>query len=271
MAEAFILCDCTEGLSNSKFWFNELSGGLPENFNYDLVRSPADAKTLILTLPNCDRGRAVVGLYRHHDRIGTAAAYVGIMVAWDHDHREVVDAFGSSDAFVTALKKVAPSLGLAIPERMEVWRGAIIGKNDRLRIGIGPSWTRNRNVASWFALHDYAPALQPTLAPVVLHANIDRSMIVVTHGARAEREVIVDVSSPEFFARSVITLDADHPSTEFEHPIDARCPGGNAFECLITRWQMAAAHYERQKRALRLRRQRARCSSGRTSQTPVEF
>jgi hypothetical protein len=265
MTDAFISRDCAEHLSNNKPWLDELSGGLPENFNFRLVGSVADAKALILTLPNCDRGRAALGLYRHHGRIGTAIAYAGVMVAWDHDHREVVDAFGSSDAFVAALKKIAPALGPAVPGRLEVWRGAIIGRNDGLQISIGPSWTRSRNVASWFALHDYTPALQPTLAPIVLHANIDRSIIVATHGARAEQEVIIDVGRPELVGRGVITLDADNSLAEPGRQLDVPCSDDTTLKHLIASWRIAAARYERHKRALELRRQRARHSSDMTT------
>ena len=88
MVDAIISCDCTEGFSNNKFWLSQFSGGLPADFDYGVVRSVVDAKTLILVLPNCDRGRAAVELHRNRDLIGAATAYSGIIVAWDHDHRE---------------------------------------------------------------------------------------------------------------------------------------------------------------------------------------
>lgn len=95
--------DYIESLSRSAIWLRDLSGGLPLDFDYGVIRSVADAKALILVLPNCDRGQAAVGLHRNRHSIGFGATYVGIMAAWDHDHRETVDAFGSIEQFIRAL------------------------------------------------------------------------------------------------------------------------------------------------------------------------
>ncbi len=255
MADAIISCDCTEGLSDSKFWLSQLPGGLPADFDYGTVKSVVDAKTLILVLPNCDRGRAAVELHRNRNLIGAAAAYSGIMVAWDHDHREIVDAFGSPEQFVAALKDVAPLFDSNIPNRMEVWRGAIVSTSGRLRDCIGLSWTRSRDVACWFALRDYVPALQPSLTPVVLHADIDQSIIVAMHGARAEQEVIVDVSRLVLLVGSVVELDRiDTPLVEFERPVGDLCRDNKAFDRLIANWRLSSAHYEHWKSVLAQRR-----------------
>jgi hypothetical protein len=112
--------DCTGSLSNNEFWLAELSGGLPSDFDYRLVLSAADAKMLILALPNCDRGRAAVGLYGQRDRIEPAAVYAGVVAAWDHDHRVVTDAFGSRQQLVAALREVAPRFDLVSAREIEV-------------------------------------------------------------------------------------------------------------------------------------------------------
>lgn len=246
--------DCAERLSDSQFWLSNVSGGLPTDFDYGVVRSVVDAKTLILVLPKCDRGRAAFELYRHRDLIGAAAVYSGIMVAWNHDHREVVDAFGSLAHFLAALKKVAPLLDPILPAQMEVWRGAVASRDDTLRSSIGLSWTRCREIACWFALHDYVAALQPSLAPIVLHANIDRSMIVATDCGRAEQEVLVDVDRLVLLASSVVTFDGDTSSFEFERRVGDLCLTKSAFDRLIADWRLASARYERWKRMLELRR-----------------
>jgi hypothetical protein len=121
-------------------------------------------------------------------------AYVGIMLAWIHDSRRLLEAFGSADQFIRALRNVAPPVQLPTVKPIEIWRGTLVNRTTAITDSIGLSWTRSRNVACWFALYEYVAALQPSLAPVVLHAYRDRSVIVAQHNARAEQEVIIDVT-----------------------------------------------------------------------------
>jgi hypothetical protein len=246
-----------EGLSNSRFWLRQLPGGLPADFDYGVIRFVADAKALILALPNCDRGRAAVELYRHRNLIGALAAYSGIMVAWDHSHREIIDAFGSVGQFISALRDVAPSLHLGSPKRIEVWRGVVMDRADALRHAIGLSWTRSRNVASWFAFHDHVPELQPSLAPVVLHADLDQSAIVARHDARAEQEVIVDVNQL-FLAGAMVRLDGIDNSLAFHTRFADLDPAGTEIDCLIAKWRLASERYEHWKSLMVLRWRLAR-------------
>src|SRR6516162_6233646 len=67
--------NCNESLSKSSIWLARLPGGLPVDFDYRVIKSAADAKTLILELPSGDRGRAAVELHRHRDLIGAVVAY----------------------------------------------------------------------------------------------------------------------------------------------------------------------------------------------------
>jgi hypothetical protein len=245
-------CNCIDSLSNNRFWLSRLTGGLPADFDYRVVKSVVDAKRLILVLPSCDRGRAAVGLYDHRDLIGAAAAYGGIIVAWDHDHREIVEAFRSPAKFIAALKDVAPPLDADLPNRVEIWRGAVLSKNDRLRYSVGLSWTQSRNVACWFALREYVSKLQPSLVPIVLRANVDRAVIVAQHGARAEQEVIVDTNRL-VAAGNVTTLDGINraPLSDFRCRVRAVCPDGKAFDRLIADWRLASTRYEHTKNLLK--------------------
>jgi hypothetical protein len=247
--------DYIVSLSRSAIWLRDLSGGLPPDFDYGVIRSVADAKALILVLPNCDRGQAAVGLHRNRLSIGVGATYLGIMAAWDHDHRETVDAFGSIEQFIGALRDVAPPLDLQAPKHMEIWRGAVVDRDDALRCAIGLSWTRSRSVACWFALHGYVPALQPSLVPVVLHANLDQSAIVAKHKARAEQEVIVDVNRL-CLANGTVSLDGANISLGGIRFADFD-PDGTAVAQLIARWRLASARYERWKNWIMLRRRLA--------------
>jgi hypothetical protein len=57
-----------------KTWLRGLPFGLPEDFDYSLVRTADDAVDLIITLPNRDRGRAAVGLHKHRHVVGHRVA-----------------------------------------------------------------------------------------------------------------------------------------------------------------------------------------------------
>lgn len=249
---ATVLHDCNESLANTKSWHAQLSGGLPADFDYCLIQSEMDAKTLILELPKCDRGRAAAELYRHRDLIGNGVVYRGIMVAWNHDHREVIESFGSSDQFIAALTEVAPCLESSLSRRIEAWRGAVLSKDDSLWQSVGPSWTRNRDVACWFALRDYVPILQPSLTPLVLHAKIDRSLVVAQHDERTEQELIVDPSRLLVTTNSV-KLDGvdDTWLSETKDRITDFCSGREDLNRLLANWRRAAARYEHWKSRLR--------------------
>jgi hypothetical protein len=225
------------------------SSGLPSCLadclviSISLVRSAADAKTLILALPNCDRGRAAVALYGQRDRFEPAVVYASMIAAWDHDHRVVIDAFGSRERLVAALKEVSPDFDPESATQIEVWRGAVVNRDDTLLHTVGLCWSRSRNVACWFSLRDYVPALQPSLAPVVFRAKIDQSAVVARHDSRAEQEVIVDVGRL-LRAGYAVTLDGidGRPLNERDR-IDDLCPDRDAFDRVLDDWRRAGARY----------------------------
>ena len=239
---------------NEKPWLRDLAGGLPNGFDYRVVTSMADAKALILQLPRCDRARAAAELYRNRDLVGGNVVYTGIMLAWDHDNREIVDAFGSTEQFVAALKDVAPPHPLEPSGSLEAWRGALVNKVAALSDFIGLSWTRSRNIACWFALREYVPVLQPSLVPVVLHAYLNRSVIVVQHNVRAEQELMVDVTRLPL-TDSKINLDGTNVSfRDFRTRVADLDPEGRVFDRLIVEWLGAASRYEHWKSVLEARR-----------------
>jgi hypothetical protein len=244
---------CSEDLSSGGYWLRELPGGLRENFDYRIVSCVADANNLILTLPRCDRGQAALGLYHHRSVVGAEVAYSGIMAGWDHGHHEIIEAFGSADQFITALKDVAPALDLYPRNRVEIWRGTVLDTADPLAHSVGLSWTRSRNIACWFALYDYVPALQPSLIPVVLRAIVDPSTIVAMHDARAEQEVIVNVTG-SFFASNKIYLEGGDTPLASEATITRLEMADDAFDHLMTSWQLASDRYQHWKNMLERRR-----------------
>jgi hypothetical protein len=52
-------------------WLTSLVGGLPADFDYGMIRSADDARSLIPILPGHDRGAAARGLHGHRWLVGT--------------------------------------------------------------------------------------------------------------------------------------------------------------------------------------------------------
>jgi hypothetical protein len=239
-----------ESLTN-KPWLRELQGGLPLEFDYRDVRSAADARAMMFELPGCDRAKAAVELYYNRDMVGAPAAYIGIMLAWTHDGRRLLEAFGSANQFINALRTVAPTVELPTAQPIEIWRGTLLNRTNPITHSIGLSWTRSRNVACWFALQEYAPALQPSLAPVVLHAYLDRSAVVVQHNARTELEVIIDVTRQPPIDGMINFEGTDASGPALRMSVTDLCADGKIFDRLVADWRLAASRYEHWKNLLR--------------------
>jgi hypothetical protein len=167
------------------------------------------------------------------------------MIAWDRDHRDAFDAFGSRERFVAALKNTVLPHNLDLPTRINFWPGTITDGTDPLWCSIGPSWTHDHNVARWFAPHGHVPALQLSLLPVVLRASIDKAVVVAERNARAEHKAILDVSPPAL-ADSAITLDGtDLSLSQCRDRLVDFCPDENVFGHLIADWRLASAPHQR--------------------------
>lgn len=137
-------------------WLDKLEFGLPDNFDFDVIRSRDDVEALLTILPNSDRGIAARALYERTGRTGHELVYAAIMYAWEHDddYRELIDAFENVSRFpcfglATALSKVAPQIKRK--RRLRVWRGVAVREANPSEAAFGFSWTRSRDIACWFA------------------------------------------------------------------------------------------------------------------------
>jgi hypothetical protein len=81
-----------------------------------------------------------------------------------------LEAFGSADEFIGVLRNVAPPVQLPPMKLTQIWRGALVNRTTAITDSIGLSWTRSRNIACWFALHEYVPP------PSNLHSHLSCSM-----------------------------------------------------------------------------------------------
>ena len=77
-------------MSARKSWKEPLPFGLPDDFDFSVIRSRADVVSLMAALPNADRGVLARKLYERRDHIGNALVFFALMDVWDHDYREVV-------------------------------------------------------------------------------------------------------------------------------------------------------------------------------------
>lgn len=216
-------------------WHTDLPLGLPSDFDWSLVRTPDDAVSLICHLPNQDRGKAALALHQHRALVGDRAAYSGIMAAWDHDHVETFAAFGSQDAFASALLDVAPAPRRPRKQTMRCWRGVAV-KTDAAAAAFGVSWTRNRDIACWFA---FRFALL-NLRPFVFRCDIDPGAIVALHNDRGEREVLVDPS--QLRGEQIFIDGTDCYCDQFDP--DSRAPNS-----LLNMWHEAAQRNSRRMRS----------------------
>jgi hypothetical protein len=228
--------DVTDQLSP---WLFPLSAGLTEQFDYSRLRSSAAATAFILTLPYSDRVRAARGLYDHRKEIGHEAVYAGIMTAWDHDHRDIVEAFGSVARFTAALRDVAPRLSHS--DQLTIWRGALLNRSQPIADAIHISWTRSRNVACWFALRNYVPAIQPFQIPVVLRTRLEHDVVISRHNARAEQEVLID---PHCLAACTIVVEGLDARFMMRTPLVDVTSDESTYSQLIVAWRRFAQRYQ---------------------------
>jgi hypothetical protein len=89
-------------------------------------------------------------IWEQRERLGRDLTYKRLMDAWDYEHGDVLDAFGSiDDLAANGLREAARSLDVG---PLKVWRGAMIGRGVHpAEVASGLSWTTSFGVACWFA------------------------------------------------------------------------------------------------------------------------
>lgn len=228
-------------LLKQESWARTLLFGLPDDFDFGVIRTKADVITLLSSLPNSDRGEAARALYERRGHLKRAVVFAALMESWDHDDRVTVDAFNTADAFVAALRAVAPSLRRTRPLR--VWRGIVVRDTHPRAAAIGLSWTRSRDIACWFATrHDW-----PAGRPFVFQAALLPDEIVALHDCRGEQEVLVDPALLEL-NETPITIDGTGIDLT-DLAIDSAPPAD-----ALADWCAAGRRYEMRKSVANTRR-----------------
>ena len=212
---------------------------LPNNFDFSVVRTVDEAMTLLCALPNSDRGEAAKNLYELRKIVGKRVAYRGLILAWEHDHQELISAFGSEEELAAALRDVSPPSKRKKPVR--AWRGI-----NNIKGAFGMSWTTDRDIACWFAMRSNRPA------PSVLVCDLYPQAIVAEHNGRRECELIVD---PIELDRHSIFLDDGRGDPYKIYEFDDECHKQVA-SAEIAGWRAGFDRYKAAKNARSDRRLR---------------
>ena len=93
--------------NTAESWLDRCYYRLPDDFDYSVIRSVDDVQSLMTRLPNAHRGWAALEIWERREQFDKSLVFAAMLTAWDHDHREVIEAFGSEYNFVKALAKVA--------------------------------------------------------------------------------------------------------------------------------------------------------------------
>jgi hypothetical protein len=230
-------------------WADHLPDGLPRNFDFSVVRTVDNAMNLLCGMPNSHRGKAAKALYEHRKIVGKRVAYGGLIFAWEHDHQEVISAFGLEEALAAALRDVSPPSKRKKPVR--AWRGI-----NNIRGAFGLSWTTDRDIACWFAMRDFE--FRPT--PSVLVCDLYPRAIIAEPNGRRECELIVDPKELE--SHSIFLDDGREEPYEIDE-FDEECHEQVA-SAGVADWrlgydrQVAAKKAELDRRLRRAEKRRAR-------------
>jgi hypothetical protein len=233
-----------------RYPFDSLVFGLPESFDFTVIRAVGDVQNLFATLPNRDRGSAALGVWNARAMVGDKVAFDALMEAWDHDHREVAREFGGEAEFAKALRMVAPRLKLPSGRAHReaklggifLFRGTFVPPDhEPANHGRGIAWTFDRDAAAWFAIRYWGCR---DGRPWVFQLEVHPAHIVAVHHGRDEAEAIIDATA---FVATTMTVDID--GTEASDV----APGAQASAEALASWQEAADRYEAAKRERQLR------------------
>ena len=104
----------------------------------------------LATLNNWKRGDFVVGLYDNG-----APAHVlraAVESCWNHDHGKLWNACETDITKFRKLFRAAKFDKSHLPVKLNIWRGGVVPPDNHWgELGLGVSWTLNRDCACWFA------------------------------------------------------------------------------------------------------------------------
>jgi hypothetical protein len=176
-------------------------------------------------------GDAAREIWQRRDRLGDRLAYAALIDVWDHDDRVLTEAFTSVDDLATALRRVAPPVKRKRP--LPVWRGIRVQHDHPGEAAVSMSWTRNRDIACWFATRRYNPSLRP----FVFALNAMPEEIIALHDGRGEQEVLLEPAALVWLTDAIFVEGSTTSYDELEP--DSRPTDGQ-----LAQWQAAGARYE---------------------------
>lgn len=145
------------------------------------------ALNLCVALSNSKRGPVAITMWEA--KVAVPAFRVFLESAWLHDHDCVIDAAGTRRRLAAMFRYAAFPLPEFIADTVRVWRGAA-----GVPIGVarkGYSWTLDLDTACWFAMRSGLRLGRPDGKPLVLVADVPRSVIALYTNERDESEVLL--------------------------------------------------------------------------------
>jgi len=154
---------------------------------------PDAVRCLIFVAQNNQRGKIVAALWKH--RVAPEVLRVALADGYDHDHSHVCNAFRRRSLVAAFRWAKFPTDHLA--DEFTIWRG---GSGDLAYLLSGFSWTRDRDIACWFAMR-FAGIHPP---PRLYRATVKREQVLAHLTGREEDEILI-----EPFSVSVVKTDGD--------------------------------------------------------------
>lgn len=141
------------------------------------------AMSLSVSLNNDMRGHMAVAMWRAKVTKEAFRAY--LTSAWDHDHREVIEAAETRRTLSYMFRYASFPLPAELPDVVTVWRGSSFLSFDKAKTGY--SWSTDRETACWFAMR----FADRNGSPLVLTADVAKRDIALFTDDRSESEVVL--------------------------------------------------------------------------------
>jgi hypothetical protein len=147
----------------------------------------------MVALSNEHRGLVTLGLF--HEGAPPEILRAALETVWQLDYSELWKACRGSIPMVTKIFRAAEFDIDHLPEVSDIWRGGVgRPRNDWRDVASGISWTRNREVACWFAFRPSGSWIKGE--PVVLKRTIERRDVLAHFTGRHEDEIVTTTPRP---------------------------------------------------------------------------
>jgi hypothetical protein len=155
--------------------------------------TPDSITEALIRISDQERGRVAVGLFQEGAPAEVLRA--ALEMVWEHNHAPLWKACGGSIRKISRLFRAAEFDNDHLPKAFDIWRGgAGQQSSDWHGVASGISWTRDRDVACWFALGPSGSWIKGE--PVVLKCTIKRREVLAHFTGSDEDEIVTTTVGP---------------------------------------------------------------------------